>query len=53
MLRQPSAVVGNAMVWTPAVVAVYFLPPALQLPVSNLVATFWVLLMIVLLKRAD
>lgn len=52
-LRLPSAVVGNAMVWTPAVVAVYFLPPALQLPVSNLVATFWVLLMAMLLARRE
>jgi hypothetical protein len=50
-LRLPSAVVGNAMVWTPAVLAIYFLPAALQLPVSNLVASFWVLLMAVLLAR--
>jgi len=50
-LRLPAAVVGNAMVWLPAVLAIYFLPTALQLPVSNLVGSFWVLLMIVLLKR--
>jgi len=50
-LRLPSAVVGNAMVWAPAVIAVYVLPSALQLPVSNLVASFWVLLMAVLLAR--
>jgi hypothetical protein len=50
-LRLPSAIIGNAMVWTPAVVAIYFLPSALQLPVSNLVASFWVLLMAVLLAR--
>jgi hypothetical protein len=37
----------------PAVVAIYLLPGALQLPVSNLVGSFWVLLMIVLLKRND
>jgi hypothetical protein len=49
--RLPAAVIGNAMVWLPAVVAIYFLPGALQLPVSNLVGSFWVLLMIVLLQR--
>jgi len=52
-VRLPAAMVGNAMVWLPAVIAVYFLPTALQLPVSNLVGSFWVLLMIVLLKRQD
>lgn len=52
-VRLPAAMVGNAMVWLPAVLAVYFLPTALQLPVSNLVGSFWVLLMIVLLKRHD
>ena len=50
-VRLPAAIVGNAMVWLPAVLAIYFLPTALQLPVSNLVGSFWVLLMIVLLKR--
>ena len=49
--RLPAAVLGNAMVWLPAVLAIYFLPSALQLPVSNLVGSFWVLLMIVLLRR--
>ena len=52
-LRLPAAMVGNAMVWLPAVIAIYFLPTALQLPVSNLVGSFWVLLMIVLLQRDD
>jgi hypothetical protein len=51
--RLPAAVLGNALVWLPAVIAIYFLPGALQLPVSNLVGSFWVLLMIVLLKRTD
>jgi len=51
--RLPAAVLGNAMVWLPAVIAIYFLPGALQLPVSNLVGSFWVLLMIVLLRRND
>ncbi len=50
-LRLPSAIIGNALVWLPTVVAIYVLPSALQLPVSNLVASFWVLLMIVLLRN--
>ena len=52
-LRLPAAMLGNAMVWLPAVIAIYFLPSALQLPVSNLVGSFWVLLMIVLLQRKE
>ena len=52
-LRLPAAMLGNAMVWLPAVIAIYFLPTALQLPVSNLVGSFWVLLMIMLLQRKD
>lgn len=52
-LRLPAAVIGNAMVWLPAVVAIYFLPAALQLPVSNLVGSSWVLLMGVLLQRKE
>jgi len=52
-LRLPAAMLGNATVWLPAVIAIYFLPSALQLPVSNLVGSFWVLLMIVLLQRKD
>ena len=51
VLRLPAAIVANAMVWLPTVIAIYFLPAALQLPVSNLVASFWVLLMIVVLRR--
>ncbi len=50
-LELPSAMIANAMVWTPTVVVVYLLPPALQLPVSNLVATFWVLMLVLLLGR--
>ncbi len=50
-IRLPAAMLGNAMVWLPAVIAIYLLPGALQLPVSNLVGSFWVLLMIVLLQR--
>ena len=51
VLRLPAAILANMMVWLPAVIAIYFLPSALQLPVSNLVGSFWVLLMIVVLAR--
>ena len=49
-LRLPSAIAANTMVWTPTVMVIHFLPVALQLPVSSLVASFGVLMMIVLLR---
>ena len=51
-LRLPSVAVGNCMVWLPTVIAIYLLPLPLQLPVANLVSAFWVLLMVVLLRRS-
>lgn len=50
-LELPSVMIGNAMVWTPTVMMVYLLPPALQLPVSNFVAAFWVLVLVLLVSR--
>jgi hypothetical protein len=50
-LELPSVLVGNAMVWTPAVTVVYLLPPPLQLPVSNFVASFWVMVLVLLVGR--
>jgi hypothetical protein len=50
-LELPSVIVGNALVWTPAVTVVYLLPPPLQLPVSNFVASFWVLVLVWLVGR--
>jgi hypothetical protein len=50
-LELPSVLIGNAMVWTPTVMMVYLLPPALQLPVSNFVASFWVMVLVLLVQR--
>ena len=47
----PAVMIGNALVWTPTVMVVYLLPPALQLPVSNFVAAFWVLMLVLLVDR--
>lgn len=38
-------------VWIPAVTCVYFMPPALQLPVAVLVNSFWVLILNTLTER--
>ena len=40
------------MVWLPAVAIVYCLPAALQLPISNLVLSFWCLLLSFISRRA-
>lgn len=37
-------VVANLMIWIPALAAVYVLPSALQVPMSNLVNCLWVLI---------
>ena len=38
--------VSNWAVWLPAVVVIYALPQALQLPIQNLVLCFWALLLV-------
>jgi hypothetical protein len=38
-------------VWIPAVSCVYFMPPALQLPVAILVNSFWVLILTTISER--
>jgi hypothetical protein len=40
------ALISNACVWTPAVILIYSLPPALQLPVQNLILCAWVLVLV-------
>jgi len=40
------ALISNAAVWTPAVIVIYSLPPALQLPVQNLILCAWVLVLV-------
>ncbi len=44
----PTIIISNWIVWIPAVSIVYALPAALQIPVSNLVLCFWVLIVAVL-----
>jgi hypothetical protein len=49
--RALPVLISNAMVWIPAISLVYMLPTALQLPVSNLVLTFWVLILMIVARR--
>lgn len=45
--------VAGWIVWIPAVSLVYFMPPALQLPVASLIQCFWVLLFTFINRRPD
>ncbi|MEZ6095710.1 MAG: Mpv17/PMP22 family protein [Pirellulaceae bacterium] len=45
--------ISNWCVWIPAVVLIYLLPLALQLPIQNLVLVFWMLVLAILSKHAD
>ena len=40
------ALISNWCVWLPSVVMIYSLPLALQLPVQNLILSFWVLVLV-------
>ena len=40
----PAAVASNWLIWIPAVSLIYAMPPALQLPLFNLVLCFYVLI---------
>ncbi|MFT5301771.1 MAG: hypothetical protein ACI87E_004520 [Mariniblastus sp.] len=40
------ALISNWCVWLPAVIMIYSLPLALQLPVQNLILCFWVLILV-------
>jgi len=40
------ALISNWCVWCPAVILIYALPLALQLPVQNLILCFWVLILV-------
>jgi hypothetical protein len=45
-------IVSQWMVWIPAVSIIYCLPPALQIPLFNLVVCFWVLLLTFVSQRS-
>lgn len=44
--RAVPVMIANWAVWIPAVTLIYFLPQPLQLPLQNIVACFWVLLLL-------
>ena len=41
----PAIQISSWMVWIPAVSIIYSLPPLLQIPLFNIVLSFWVLLL--------
>ncbi len=45
--------IPNWIVWFPAVVLIYMLPTALQLPMQNIVLCFWVLIVLFLTERQN
>jgi hypothetical protein len=50
-VRIPALIVSAWMVWAPSVAVIYSFPPALQVPVFNVVLCFWVLMATVLAGR--
>ncbi len=44
----PTTIVTNWLVWIPSVLLIYLMPPALQLPLFNLVLCFFVLVLAIL-----
>lgn len=44
-LQIPTTLVSNWLIWIPAVLIIYSMPPALQIPLFNLVLCFFVLLL--------
>ncbi len=47
----PTTLVSNWLIWTPAVLIIYSMPPALQIPLFNLVLCFFVLLLTTISQR--
>ncbi|MEM8873056.1 MAG: hypothetical protein AAGD32_02250 [Planctomycetota bacterium] len=45
--------IANWMIWVPALAAIYALPSALQLPMSNIVNCLWVLIFSFMTARTD
>jgi hypothetical protein len=50
-IQIPSVLLVNMLVWLPALIVIYMMPLALQLPVSNLTLCFFVLLLEVVAKK--
>jgi hypothetical protein len=53
LVKIPTVVFSNWLVWIPAVSIVYSMPQDLQIPLFNLVLCFWVLILAVLNKKAS
>jgi hypothetical protein len=51
LVKIPTVILSNWLVWIPAVSVVYAMPTELQIPLFNLVLCFWVLLLAVLNKK--
>lgn len=51
VVKIPTVVFSNWLVWIPAVSIVYSMPQDLQIPLFNLVLCFWVLILAVLNKK--
>ena len=51
--RALPVLISNAMFWIPAISLVYMFPTALQLPLSNLCLIFWVLMLMIVARRAQ
>lgn len=51
LLKIPTVIFSNWLVWIPAVSIVYAMPGELQIPLFNLVLCFWVLMLAVLNKK--
>ena len=48
LLYLPTTIVTNWLVWIPAVLLIYLMPPVLQIPLFNLVLCFFVLVLAML-----
>ena len=51
LIKIPTNIFSNWLVWSPAVSVVYAMPADLQIPLFNLVLCFWVLMLSVLNKK--
>ncbi|MDD7984728.1 hypothetical protein PQO01_07170 [Lentisphaera marina] len=52
-VRIPTVLVSNWFVWIPACAVIYSMPTALQVPLSNIIGCFYVLMIEVLCKPKD
>ena len=48
IVKVPTIVISNWLIWIPSVCLIYSMPPALQLPLFNVVLCFFVIVLAVL-----